>query len=177
MGVPVTFKQDFTGVPKCDRSFHGSKRESPSLKKGGQENCPILRSKYLKSDLLHEWNHLTLPARQSCRAERLGSPFGERERKGERKRERESVCVCVCVCVREKERKRMKERVSEREGERDRERKRETERESVCVRERDTQVNPSVPFAGLKGIGSARLGRGSKLSDLEIQDFKGWSPP
>ena len=41
-GVPVTFKQVFTGVPRISNKFS---------QKSGQGNCPIWRSKYLKSDL------------------------------------------------------------------------------------------------------------------------------
>jgi len=33
LGVPVTFKQVFTGVLKISKKIHGSKRESPSLKR------------------------------------------------------------------------------------------------------------------------------------------------
>jgi len=33
LGVPVTFKQVFTGVLKISKKNHGSKRESPSLKR------------------------------------------------------------------------------------------------------------------------------------------------
>ena len=59
-GVPVTFKQLLTGVPKeslqIQTNFHSGERESPSLERVDRKIVPTWKwkSKYLKCDLLRD---------------------------------------------------------------------------------------------------------------------------
>jgi len=53
---PLTFEQVFVGVPKISNRVPREWTEVSVTQKSGQENCPIWRSKYLKSDLLREQN-------------------------------------------------------------------------------------------------------------------------
>jgi len=46
LGVPVTFKQVFTGVLKISKKNHGSKRESPSLKRVDRASDVKIRYTY-----------------------------------------------------------------------------------------------------------------------------------
>jgi len=60
-GVPAFFKKVFTRTPELKQVFTAY-TGIPVTQKSGQENCPIWRSKYFKSELLHErilWKQAT----------------------------------------------------------------------------------------------------------------------